>query len=131
MRITTINLDNKTYDYIKSKSNNVSKYINKILKEKMDNDEERIIKLKDEIKEKELEIKRLEEKKNLEKKKREEQIKTLTSGQKEELIKSIEIINKIGGNSYVEGRYNRYKNLFGELTKEEFMELIKLFNKNN
>lgn len=48
--------------------------------------------------------------------------------QKEELEKSKTILNKVGGNMYFEGRYNRYKNLFGEITEEEFRGLLELFN---
>ncbi len=130
MRITTINFEEEVYKYLKSKSINTSKYINKIIKEKMETEEEKVKRLKEEIKEKEREVDNLEENLVRNEEIKKEKITNLSEEQRKELVESVTILNKIGGNMYFEGRYNRYKNLFGAITKEEFKELLELFNKN-
>lgn len=129
MKITTINLDDELYNFIKLKSNNISRYIQALIKEKMETEEEQIKILEKKKKEIDAELDNLKNKMKEKDKKKETLIKKLTEGQKKELVESVEILNKEGGAVYFEGRYNRYKNLFGENTKEEFRELLNLFNK--
>lgn len=130
-KITTINFDIEVYEYIKSKTQNLSRFVNKIIREKMETEEEKIDKLKQEIQSKEKEIKELEKKKELEQKRKEVKINNLTQEELREIKESIEILSKQGGEMYFEGRYNRYKNLFGEINKDEFRGLLKLFNNIN
>lgn len=129
MKITTINLDDELYNFIKLKSNNISRYIQALIKEKMETEEEQIKILEKKKKEIDAELDNLKNKMKEKDKKKETLIKKLTEGQKKELVESVEILNKEGGAVYFEDRYNRYKNLFGENTKEEFRELLNLFNK--
>lgn len=129
-KVTTINLKEELYQHIKSKTDNISRFINNLIKEKMETEQEKIEKLKEEITIKTKEIEKLEVKKIEEQKIKEDLIKNLTKEQVNELKKSIEILNKEGGQGYFEGRYNRYKNLFRNIGKEEFKELLELFNNN-
>lgn len=128
MKIISVYLDDEMYNFIKSETNNVSKHITKLIKKEMETKEDKIKRLKDEITIKEQEIKDIEESKVKDVKAKEDKIKNLTKEQKEELILSFNILNKQGGNIYFDGRYNRYKNLFGFISKEDFKELLKLLN---
>lgn len=129
MKIISVYLDEEMYNFIKSETNNISKHITKLIKKEMETKEDKIKRLKDEITIKEQEIKDIEESKVKDVKAKEDKIKDLTKEKKEELTLSFNILNKQGGNIYFDGRHNRYKNMFGFISKEDFKELLELLNK--
>lgn len=128
MKIISVYIDEEMYNLLKSKTNNISKHIVKLITQEMETEEGKIKRLNEEIKSKREEIEDIEKNKMKEIKIKEEKIKNLSNEQKEELILSSNMLKKHG--ELFEGRYNRYKNFFGFISKEDFKELLNLSETN-
>jgi len=125
---TSISLDYESYEHIKNKKINLSDWVNGKIQKEFRNKKEMIKTLKLEIEEREKYIKRLQEDIKEETEEQEKEMEKLTNEQLKEIKESIKILEE-RGNSFFEGRYNKYKNLFdNNITKEGFTELLKICN---
>jgi len=124
----SISIDDEYRQYCTNHGINISKWVNKKMAEEFTDIDKKLEKIKQE--EEELKFKR-EELLKLKEQNKEKVNKLITAfseEQRNELRNSARIIQERGMPLF-KPRYNRYKNIFGYITIDEFRELVGHFTK--
>ena len=124
MKVTkSISVDSEFITYIEQHNINMSRWVNQKMKEEFKSKDARIKEIENEISEKQ---KLIEGIKNEDAKKLEllkEKISSLSEDAKSDLIESYKLLE--AKPMYLEGRFNRYRNLFDKtITIDEFKILL-------
>lgn len=126
----SINVDDDIKKYLTEQTNNISQYINDLIRDEMTDKDKRIRRLVRKKERIEDEINRIKDDKDKIEKSKKRKVRKLTAEQKEELENSIKMIEE-RGKDVMKPRYRRYKNLFDDITFREFRDLIKYYKKYN
>lgn len=119
----SVSIDIENLEYCKRNDVNISKWVNSKMNDEFLDYDKKIELYKKEAEEMTKKAEALQKEKLEKDNELKEKLAKLSKEQKAELEESKEILKRTGM-VYFDGRYNRYINLFGAITKEEFLKLV-------